>query len=115
MRASYRHAKLGHAAGNATRMIHDPSGAAGGVCSQGAAADGRFLRRLLLAPAARGTAAVLCGHWLAHLRLLRMVCVVRGRRRDGERLRRVQPELKAVLQPYGADRVSACGARAAAC
>jgi hypothetical protein len=25
----------------------------------------------------------------------------------------VQPELKAVLQPYGADRVSACGARAA--
>jgi hypothetical protein len=31
----------------------------------------------------------------------------------GVRLRCVQPELKAVLQPYGADRVSACGARAA--
>jgi hypothetical protein len=67
---------------------------------------------LLLAPAARSTAVVFRGRLLARLQLLAL-CGDGGA--PGARLQCVQPELKAVLQPYGADRVSACGARAAAC
>jgi hypothetical protein len=84
---------------------HDPCGSAGGVCSQGAAVEGMF--------GAVGAGCSFCGRWDARLRLLHVACVVRGRRRGGVRLQCVQPELKAVLQPYGADRVSACGSRAA--
>jgi hypothetical protein len=70
-----------------------------------------------LAPSA-GCPQHRCGVWRSLVvtppAVLHMVCVVWDVGAAGMRLRCVQPELKAVLQPYGADRVSAFDARAAA-
>jgi hypothetical protein len=86
---------------------HDSCGFAGGVCSQGAAAEG------VSCAVDAGCSQHHCGVWRSFVCTAPAGCVVLGCRRGGVSLWCVQPELKAVLQPYGADRVSACGARAA--
>ena len=82
MPACNRHAKPGLAAGTATRMIH--------VVLQAAfAAKVRRPRACLVpsVPAARSTAMVFCGRWLARLRLLRTRCALFGTSgRGGARL-----------------------------
>jgi hypothetical protein len=88
MPACNRHAKPGHAAGSATRMIH--------VVLQAAFAAKVRRPRACLAPsvpAARSTAAVFCGRWLARLRLLRTCCAWFG-------------------TPAGRDEAAVCAARA---
>jgi hypothetical protein len=54
---------------------HAPRGAAGGICSQGAAAESVVWRRR---PAARSTAVAFGGRWLSRLRLFCTWCALCG-------------------------------------
>ncbi len=96
----------GHAAGSATRMIH-------AVVLQ--AVFAAKVRRPRACPVALGAGCSQqrCGVWRSFVGTAPAACIVRCAGTAGVSLRCVQPELKAVLQPYGADRVSARGARAA--